>query len=147
MVGCGGAGKAAAVGLQMAGAEVTLVNRGEERGHKASMELRLPFLRLSELDPGRFKILIQATGLGSRDDDPLPFEPVALDAGAVVVDMVYGARPTRLVRESRSRGILAIDGRDVLLHQALDQFRLMTGCALEESLAREVLDLNQQRSQ
>ncbi len=141
VVGCGGAGKAAAVGLQMAGAGVTLINRGEERGHKASMELGLPYLPLAELDPGRFKILVQATALGSRDDDPLPFDPGALAPGAAVVEMVYGTGPTRLVREVRSAGGVAIDGREVLMHQALDQFRLMTGCELEEPLAREILGL------
>ncbi len=142
VVGCGGAGRAAAVGLQTAGADVTLLNRGVERGRKASVELGLPFLPLAELDPGRFRILVQATGLGSRDDDDLPFDPDALAAGAAVVDMVYGAEPTRLVRRVRSAGGVAIDGREVLMHQALDQFRLMTGCDLEEPLAREILGLD-----
>ncbi len=142
VVGCGGAGKAAAIGLQMAGADVTLINRGEERGHKAEVELRLPFVPLTELDPGDFRILVQATSLGSRDGDPLPFDPGALADGATVVDMVYGAEPTRLVREVRAAGGVAIDGREVLMHQALDQFRLMTGCQLEEPLARKILNLD-----
>ncbi len=142
VVGCGGAGKAAAVGLQMAGADVTLVNRGEERGRKAQVELRLPFVPLAHLDPADFRILVQATSLGSRDDDPLPFDPGALAAGAAAVDMVYGAEPTRLVREVRAAGGVAVDGREVLMHQALDQFRLMTGCELEEPLARQILGLD-----
>ena len=141
VIGCGGAGKAAAVGLQMATADVTLVNRGEERGRKAQMELRLPFLPLSELAPENFDILIQATSLGSREDDDLPLDPGRLADGAAVVDMVYGTGPTRLVREVRQAGGLAIDGREVLMHQALDQFQLMTGCELEEPLAREILGL------
>ena len=141
VVGCGGAGKAAAVGLQQAGAKVTLVNRGEERGHKAAVELRLPFVPLAELDPARFQILVQATSLGSRDDDPLPFDPAAIAPGASVVDMVYGAEPTPLIRQVRAARGVGVDGLEVLLHQALDQFRLMTGCQLEEPLAREILGL------
>ncbi len=141
VVGCGGAGKAAAVGLQTAGADVTLVNRGEERGRRASMELRLPFIPLAALDPGDFRILIQATALGSREGDELAFDPARLAAGAAVADMVYGAEPTRMVREARAAGVLAIDGREILLHQALDQFRLMTGCELEEQQARKILEL------
>lgn len=142
VLGCGGAGKAAAVGLQMAGAEVTLVNRSAERGHKAQMELRLPFLPLADFDPGDFEIVAQATSLGSDDGDELPFDPTRLAEGAAVVDMVYGSRPTRLVREARSRGRIAVDGREVLLHQALDQFRLMTDVELPEPLAREILGLD-----
>ncbi len=141
VVGCGGAGKAAAVGLQMAGARVTLVNRGEDRGNKASMELRLPFLSLADFDPGGFEILVQATSLGANDEDALPFAPEQLGAGAAVVDMVYGDGPTRLVREVRALDRIGIDGREMLLHQALDQFRLMTGCELAEPMAREILRL------
>ncbi len=141
VVGCGGAGKAAAVGLQMAGARVTLVNRGEDRGHKASMELRLPFLPLADFEPGDFEILVQATSLGANPGDALPFAPERLRAGAAVVDMVYGGGPTRLVQEVLARGRIGIDGREMLLHQALDQFRLMTGCELVEPLAREILQL------
>ncbi|MEM7586928.1 MAG: type I 3-dehydroquinate dehydratase, partial [Acidobacteriota bacterium] len=135
VVGCGGAGKAAAVGLQMAGAQVTLVNRGQDRGRKASMELRLPFMPLAELDPGDFEILVQATSLGARDEDALPFAPERLRADAAVIDMVYGSKPTRLVREVSSHGRIGIDGREMLLHQALDQFQLMTGCELAEPMA------------
>ena len=144
VVGCGGAGKAAAVGLQTAAAEVTLVNRGEDRGRRASMELRLPFTPLAELDPAEFDILIQATALGHRDDDELAFAPEHMRDGAAVVEMVYGGHPTRLVEETRARGNIAIEGREVLLHQALDQFRLMTGCELEEPMAREILGLGEE---
>src|SRR6185295_218819 len=43
VVGCGGAGRAAAAGLQQAGGKVTLVNRSLERGLYASNLLTLPF--------------------------------------------------------------------------------------------------------
>ena len=141
VVGCGGAGKAAAVGLQIAGAEVTLANRGEERGRRAQMELRLPFLPAKDLDPAAYDILVNATALGHGDGDQLPFDPGGLRRGAAVVDMVYGSRPTRLVREVRARGGLAVDGREVLLQQALVQFRLMTHRELEAPLARRILGL------
>lgn len=144
VIGCGGAGKAAAVGLQSASAKVTLVNRGADRGRRASMELRLPFVALSDFDPAGFDVLVQATALGHRDDDELAFDPASLKDGAAVVEMVYGARPTRLVRETRARGHVAIDGREVLLHQALDQFRLMTERELAEPLAREILGLDEE---
>ncbi|MCP3960247.1 MAG: type I 3-dehydroquinate dehydratase [bacterium] len=147
VVGCGGAGKAAAVGLQMAGAEVTLVNRGAERGRKASMELRLPFQPLADFDPGAYEIVVQATALGHQDDDALPFDPARLRPDAALVDMVYGPEHTRLLKETRARDIIAVDGREVLLHQALGQFRLMTSCELEEPLARDLLGLEGARTQ
>lgn len=141
VVGCGGAGKAAAYGLQLAGADVTLVNRGRERGEKASMALGLPFLPLSQLDPSRFDVVVQATGLGSRDSDPFVFDPKRLRPGAAVLDMVYGPRPTRLLTEARAQGRVSVDGRAMLLNQALEQFKLMTGKELPAKLARELLNI------
>lgn len=141
IVGCGGAGKAAAYALQLAGAGVTLINRGHERGERASAALGLPFQSLADFDPGRFDIIVQATDLGRAAGDPLPFDPNQLRAEAVVLDMVYGGAPTRFIEAVRSAGRQAIDGREILLFQALGQFRLMTGRALDESLGRRLLGM------
>ena len=140
VVGCGGAGKAAAYGLEIAGADVTLVNRGRERGERAARELGMPFQLLADFNPGAWDVIVQATALGHRADDPLPFDVEAVRRDAVVVDLVYGREPTRLVRELRGRGVRAEDGLPVLLYQALAQFRCLTGRELPESLAREILE-------
>ena len=143
VVGCGGAGKAAAYGLELAGADVTLVNRGRERGERASQEMGLPLVPLADFDPGAYDILIHATALGHHEDDPLPFELDPIGDEAAVVDLVYGDGPTRLVAELRQRGRRAYGGRRVLLHQAFQQFRLMTGEELDEPLARGLLGLSE----
>lgn len=143
VVGCGGAGRAAAVGLHLAGCQVTLVNRGEERGRAAARDLRLPFLPLDQLKPERFEILVQATSLGSREDDPLPFSTDRLLKGTAVLEMVYSGGPTRLQRQAEARGCRVIDGRLMLLHQALEQFRSMTGQGLNRALAAELLGLEE----
>ncbi|MBV8201934.1 MAG: hypothetical protein JOZ15_15045, partial [Acidobacteria bacterium] len=64
VVGAGGAGRAAAIGLARAGAQVTLFNRSPERGEKAPADLDLACLPLGELDPGGFELLVNATPLG-----------------------------------------------------------------------------------
>ncbi|MEM6455572.1 MAG: type I 3-dehydroquinate dehydratase [Acidobacteriota bacterium] len=143
VVGCGGAGKAAAFGLQLAGGRVTLINRGRERGMQASEELHLPFVPLDDFDPAAYDVIVHATALGHHDDDPLPFATDALDASSTVVEMVYGREPTPLVRAAEAQGAVAIDGRDVLLYQALGQFRLMTRRVLDAGLARQLLDLGE----
>ncbi len=141
VVGCGGAGKAAAVGLDLAGAAVTLVNRGEERGRRASAELGLPFVPLADFDPGGFPVVVHATELGHRDEDESPFDPDRLSPEAVVLDMVYRDGPTRLLRRAAARGCRTVDGLEVLLQQAFGQFRRMTGRQLNEALARQLLGL------
>jgi 3-dehydroquinate dehydratase/shikimate dehydrogenase len=138
VIGCGGAGRAVAAALQQAGAMVTLVNRGLERGLYASRLLGLPFTALSEFWSGGYDLLVNATPLG-KEDDRLPFELDTLNSNALVVDLAYGAKPTRLVSAVRERGGMAIDGYDVLLTQVRKQFFLLSGRKMPDEIGREVI--------
>lgn len=142
VLGAGGAGRAAVVALRDLGAKVSLVNRSEEKGRRAAGELRVPFRSLEGFDPGEVRILVHATPLGRGVDDPLPLDTGLLSRDAVVVDLVYlPDRPTRLVQESRAAGCLAIEGREVLVAQAISQFRLMTGREMPYEEAMEIVGL------
>jgi 3-dehydroquinate dehydratase/shikimate dehydrogenase len=138
VVGCGGSGRAMAAALAQAGASVTLVNRGRARGQRAVQQLGLPFVSLSDFTPRGFSVVVHATPIG-RDDGALPFALDGLDEDATLVDLVYAAAPTPLVAQTQARGRVAIDGRAMLLAQALCQFRLMTGREMPLDLARELL--------
>lgn len=138
VIGCGGAGRAVAAALDQAGAEVTMVNRGLERGNHAVDLLGLPFVPLSEFSAEGFSIVVNATPVG-RDDNRMPFDPYGLGKDAVVVDLVYGSRPTSLVSTVLEMGRAVIDGREVLLVQVRRQFQLMTGREMPKDLARAVL--------
>lgn len=126
VIGCGGAGRAIAAALVQSGAGVTLINRGSERGEHAAALLGLPYIPLRDFDAEGYDIVVNATPVG-RDTDEVPFELDQLSDDAVVIDLVYGSRPTPLVGTTRARHQLAIDGRDVLVTQVSRQFRLMTG--------------------
>lgn len=138
VIGCGGAGRAVAAALDQAGAKVTLVNRGFERGHRAVELLGFPFIPLSEFSVQGFSIVVNATPVG-RDDNRMPFDVDELSEDAVVVDLVYGSSPTPLVSNALDMGRVAIDGREVLFVQACCQFQLMTGVEMPVDLAREIL--------
>ena len=138
VIGCGGAGRAIAAALDEAGAEVTLVNRGHERAAHAVALLKLPFVPLEEFNAAGYSVVVNATPVG-RDDHGQPFEAADLREDAAVIDLVYGAEPTPLITRSRALGHVAIDGREVLLAQALRQFQLMTGREMPLPLARETL--------
>jgi 3-dehydroquinate dehydratase / shikimate dehydrogenase len=141
VIGCGGAGRAAAAGLEHAGAATTLVNRTVEKGEQVAGALHLPFQALAEFDPARWDIVVNATSLGHQVGDALPFDPRDLAPGATVLDLVYGEQRTALLDRAAALGLAAVDGREVLLFQAVDQFRLMTGRELPVDLARELLGL------
>ena len=138
VIGCGGAGRAIAAALIESGAGVTLINRGQERGKHAAALLGLQYVPLRDFDAEGYDIVVNATPVG-RDSDEAPFEVERLNNDAVVIDLVYGSRPTPLVGSTRERQQIAIDGRDVLVTQVRHQFRIMTGKEMSAALAREVL--------
>ena len=68
-----------------------------------------------------------------------PFKFEQLNSEAVVIDLVYGSRPTPLVGSTLAHKQVVIDGRDVLLTQVLKQFRMMTGQEMPATLGLETL--------
>lgn len=138
VIGCGGSGRAVAAALQQAGADVTLVNRGLDRASFARRLLQLPFCPLDTFSARGFSVVINATPVG-RDGTATPFNHDSLNANAVVIDFAYGENATPLVASMRERGQTTIDGRDVLMTQAMTQFRLMTGQEMPPHLARRIL--------
>lgn len=135
VVGCGGAGRAAAAGLSRAGAEVTLVNRGAWRGERAAAMLDLPFVPLREFDPRPFSVLVHAT---PAVDEP-PLLPTGFDPAMVIFDLNYRTKDTPLIAAARAAGHPTIDGRDMLLAELPRQFRLMTGRSMPAAEAGAAL--------
>jgi shikimate dehydrogenase len=104
--------------------------------------LSLPFLPLEDFHLAGFALVVHATSLGAADGDGLPFSLDGAGPELLLLDLVYRHDdPTPLVAEARRRGALAVDGREVLLYQGVEQFRLMTGHELSLELGRRVLGL------
>jgi 3-dehydroquinate dehydratase / shikimate dehydrogenase len=140
VVGCGGSGRAIAVALDQAGAVVTLVNRGVERGLRAHRLLGLPFVLLSEFTVDGYSLIVNATPVGRNNGD-LPFKLNGLSQDAVVVDLVYGSETTPLIAAAQAQGRITIDGREVLYLQARRQFHLMTGQEMPADLGLKILGM------
>jgi 3-dehydroquinate dehydratase/shikimate dehydrogenase len=132
VIGCGGTGRAAAVGLLSRGAEVVMVNRSGGRGRLAADLLGLPFAPLESFTPNGFSVLVNATPYSA--DPPLDISGLAGDG--VVLELAYGAGCTALVAAARHRGLRTIDGWDVLSTEVAHQFRLMTGRTMKEEPCR-----------
>jgi len=139
VVGCGGSGRAIAAALHQAGAAVTLVNRGLERALLAVHVLRLPFIPLADFAADRYALVVNATPVGRSGDRLSALDHLRGDA--VVIDLVYGARPTPLIAAMRAEGHIAVDGKEILMRQAMSQYRLMTGQDMPEPLVRGLLDM------
>lgn len=82
-------------------------------------------------------IIINATPLGLKEDDPLPIDLNYLNKNHIVYDLIYW--DTRLLREVRSLGCRAINGLGMLLWQGVFAFKIWTGIRPPVDLMKDVL--------
>jgi shikimate dehydrogenase len=137
LVGAGGAAAAIAVAFGEAGiGELHIANRSMEHATELQDKLRgagidkvesHPLDALESLVP-EADVVVNATSLGMRDGDPLPFPVELLTDSAAVCDAVY--RPgteTTLVRLARERSTRVATGDRMLLYQGVLAQQLWTG--------------------
>lgn len=62
-------------------------------------------------------ILINATSLGLKADDPAPFDVSLLPAAWKVYDMIYNPAETTLLEAASARGLSVANGLSMLVHQ------------------------------
>ena len=74
-------------------------------------------------------MLVNTTSLGMQGQPGLAMDLAPLPAGAVVADIVYVPRETPLLAAARARGLAAVDGLGMLLHQARPGFKAWFGVA------------------
>lgn len=129
VVGAGGAAGAAAVALLLAkAARITIVNRSidsaEELASRLYAHAGATVLEASSSDQAAnaafssANLIVNATSVGMRPDDPSPVPSGIVGPGQVVYDMVYGTHePTALLRDSRAAGAVALDGLGMLVCQ------------------------------
>jgi 3-dehydroquinate dehydratase / shikimate dehydrogenase len=144
VIGCGGSGRPIAAALQRAGADVTLVNRSAARGLWASRLLGLPFVPLAQFNAAEYDMIINATPVG-REGEELPVDVTSMPRRSVVVDLVFAAPATPLSALARRCGHTVIDGRNILLAQAAQQYKLMTGEEMPRMLASDLLGADASR--
>jgi shikimate dehydrogenase len=132
VLGAGGAARAIVHGLLSAGLEeIAIVNRTADRaerlaaqiGRKARAEAwsALP-QRLGGVD-----LLVNTTSLGMIGQPALEVSLDSLKAQAIVADIVYAPLETSLLRSAKARGLAAVEGLGMLLHQAAPGFERWFG--------------------
>jgi len=122
VVGAGGVGSAIAASLASAGAAsmaLTDTRPAAARALAERLARRFPGLevRTDSADLAAFDLVVNATPLGTRDDDPLPIDVARLAPGTFVGDVVMRGSDTRLVSTARLRGCRVQSGADMLFEQ------------------------------
>ena len=94
---------------------------------------------------GSFDLVVNSTSLGLSPADPLPIDLEALSRVGAVMDLVYGSQDTRFVRSALERGIRAVDGSEMLVHQGAASFERWWGEPAPVEAMRKALGLLRQR--
>jgi shikimate dehydrogenase len=141
LLGAGGAARAIAAALLDAGApRVTLVNRTAAKAEALARDLGGP-IHVADRPPLEdAALLVNTTSLGMQGQPGLEVDLAPLPASAVVADIVYVPLETRLLAAARARGLVAVDGLGMLLHQARPGFEAWFGIApqVDQALRDEV---------
>ncbi|MDQ7087972.1 MAG: shikimate dehydrogenase [Acidobacteriota bacterium] len=123
ILGAGGAARGVAELLSRRGRRVVVVSRDAERAARDFAGLAEACLawHAAELQrvAGRAALVIQATPLGMQPAvDAVPPLPVEWLRADLVVDLVYRPWETLFLRRVRARGLRALNGWPMLVHQA-----------------------------
>lgn len=136
LAGAGGAASAIAFSLVQAGVRrLTVANRSYDKAASLIGRLREEHPTLAatvgESDPSGHDVVVNATSLGLRPDDPLPLDVSKLDPSQIVAEIIMDPAETALLKAARERGCRVHEGAPMLASQV----RLMAAFMLDEPMA------------
>jgi shikimate dehydrogenase len=134
LLGAGGGARAIVAALQSEGVTVTVANRTRE--HADDLARHLPGLRVIDWARRSHAIadnalIVNATSLGMAHHPPLELDLSHAAPNVAVCDIVYVPLETSLLADARARGLRAVEGLGMLLHQAVPGFQAWFGVAVE----------------
>lgn len=149
--GAGGAARAIAVELALAGAtEITVVNRTRERGeelaalvdsHTPASARFVPWRGTYRL-PAAVEVVVNATSIGLFPDvdAELPLDAGTLLPAMTVADVIPNPPRTRLLDAAAARGCTVLDGLGMLVNQGVAGIRYWTGVEVDPRVMRARLE-------
>jgi shikimate dehydrogenase len=154
VLGAGGAARAVAVELALAGAEhLTVVNRDPHRGADLALLVSnrcgvpAEYRPWGEAGSDHYLvapdagILVNATSIGLHRPDLMPpVDPASLRPGLVVADVVFSPARTRLLTVAAERNCVTLDGLGMLVNQGAEAFRRWTGVEPDRGVLRGALE-------
>ncbi|NJL22257.1 MAG: shikimate dehydrogenase [Leptolyngbyaceae cyanobacterium SM1_3_5] len=149
ILGNGGAARAVVAGCQELGCtEIQVVGRDRAKleAFRTSWPNDLPLTvhtwsDLPTLLPSA-DLLVNTTPIGMHPDiDRSPLEALdRLSATAIVYDLIYTPRPTKLLQQAQARGLEAIDGLEMLVQQGAAALELWLKQPVPVAVMRQALE-------
>lgn len=148
--GAGGAARAIAVELALAGAHsITIVNRTRDKGEKlaahvdSNTEANCSFAAWTPKFslPEDSTLVINATSLGfyPRHEETLDVDVATFRSGSIVADVIPNPPRTRWLQSAEAAGCVTLTGIGMLVNQALVNARLWTGKTLDAGVMHRAL--------
>jgi shikimate dehydrogenase len=150
-LGAGGAARAMAVELALAGAtEITIVNRSPERGQELvsllnektpAQALYVPWMDAYRVPAGT-EILVNATSIGLYPgvEDVPAVDMATVGPGLLVCDVIPNPPHTRFLQLAEARGARTLNGLGMLVNQGAIAFKLWTGVEADTAVMRAALE-------
>ncbi len=148
LLGAGGAGRTAALKLAADGVgQLFLVNRTVAKATAVAAEIRQrwPGVAVTVGYPaGPVDVVLNATSLGLRAEDPLPLDPgqFHLERARAAFDMVYRPAETPFLRAAAAAGCRTANGLGMLLYQGVAALEIWTGQPAPVEVMRTALRQN-----
>ncbi len=133
LLGAGGAGRAAALKIAATGVKrLHLVNRTVSKAEAIAAAIGQCFPAVEVVigfPEGEVDLVLNATSLGLRADDPLPLDTSAFPLGQArsVYDMIYQPTETPLLAAAAAAGCKTANGLGMLLHQGAQSLEIWSG--------------------
>ena len=133
MIGAGGVARAIAYGIINKKGDLIILNRTVSKAKKLARELRCKAGGLDKLNRlNSIDIIINATSIGMIPKvNRTPISKNILKKitakKAVVFDTVYTPINTKLLKDAKKLGLNIVNGYDMFIKQAKEQFKLFTG--------------------
>jgi shikimate dehydrogenase len=151
LFGAGGAARAIAVELALAGAaSIRVVNRDPKRGGELVRLIQDKTPAESELIawdrtyhvPEGTTVVVNATSIGLFPDVDarLNLDLDSLRPGMIVADVIPNPPRTNLIRDAEARGCTTLDGLGMLVNQGVVGIRHWTGVAVDPTVMRRRLE-------
>jgi len=134
VLGAGGSARAVVYALARDGWDVVIAARRFEQALGLITQISNPgshirYAELNSLGSLTPALIVNTTPVGMAPDadaSPWPVD-LPLPSTAVVYDLVYNPRETKLVKNARARGLFATTGLGMLIEQAALSFEIWTG--------------------
>jgi shikimate dehydrogenase len=149
VLGCGGAGRAVALMAALNGARaVTLAdvdalrigNLSAEIGRLAPNVAVVKSMGGGSASCREADLVIQASPVGMKKDDPSLLPPEAFRSGQRVFDLIYMYPETAFLRAAKAAGAQTANGLGMLLHQGARAFMIWTGVEPDVQAMRDALE-------